>query len=139
MTEQSLMPNIPTLTNLNWVMWRISIEGYMKQHDLYSFILTTEVVPTDATKAKLFKTKQMKALGILQQYMRMTNYQRFKSKLTKDNLRVMWLKLESHYQLKEIANQAKVYNDFLGLRFKGTDMYQFISDLTGGQISNLCA
>jgi hypothetical protein len=59
MTEQSSMPNIPTLTNLNWLMWRISIKGYMKQHDLYSFISTTEVVPTDATKAKLFKTKQM--------------------------------------------------------------------------------
>jgi hypothetical protein len=71
--------------------------------------------------------------------MGMTNYQKFKSKSTKDNLRVMWLKRESHYQSKEIANQAKVYNNFLGLRFKGTNMYQFIADLTGGQISNLCA
>ena len=50
----------------------------------------------------------------------------------------MWLKLESHYQSKEIANQAKVYNDFLGLQFKGTDMDHFIANLTG-QISNLCA
>jgi hypothetical protein len=49
-------PNLPTLINLNWVMWKIAIEGYMKQHDLYSFILTTEPVLADATKAKNFKT-----------------------------------------------------------------------------------
>jgi hypothetical protein len=119
-------------------MWRISIEGFMKQLNLYSFISMTEAVPTDATKAKTFKTKQMKASGILQQYMGMTNYQKFESESTKDDPRAMWLKLESHYQSNEIANQAKVYNDFLGLRFKGTDMDLFIANLTG-QISNLRA
>jgi hypothetical protein len=108
MTKQSLIPNIPTLTNLNWVMWQISIKGYMKQHDLYSFISMTKAVPIDATEAKTFKTKRMKASGILQKYMGMTNYQKFESNLTKDNPRAMWLKLESHYQSKEIANQAKV-------------------------------
>jgi hypothetical protein len=80
----------------------------------------------------------MKVLGILEQYMGMSNYQKFESALTKDDPRAMWLKLESHYQLKETANQAKVCNNFLGLRFKGTDMDQFIADLTG-QISNLRA
>ena len=100
----------------------------MKQHNLYSFISTTEVVPTDATKAKAFKTKRMKVLGILQQYMGMINHQNFKSKSTKDDPCAIWLKLESHYQSKEIANQAKVCNKFLGLRFKGTNMDQFIAN-----------
>ncbi|PLW27210.1 hypothetical protein PCANC_27726 [Puccinia coronata f. sp. avenae] len=50
----------------------------------------------------------------------------------------MWLKLEGHYQSKAITNQAKVYNNFLALKFKGTNMDQFISDLTG-HISNLSA
>ncbi|KNZ46049.1 hypothetical protein VP01_7604g1 [Puccinia sorghi] len=42
----------------------------------------------------------------------------------------MWIKLESNYQSKAIANQAKVYNDFLALKFKGTNIDQFIADLT---------
>jgi hypothetical protein len=50
----------------------------------------------------------------------------------------MWLKLEGHYQSKVIPNQAKVCNDFLALKFKGTNINQFISDLTG-HISNLNA
>jgi hypothetical protein len=50
----------------------------------------------------------------------------------------MWLKLKGHYQSKAIANQAKFYKNFLTLKFKGTNMDQFISDLTG-HISNLNA
>ncbi|KNZ59187.1 hypothetical protein VP01_1789g8 [Puccinia sorghi] len=49
---------------------------------------------------------------------------------TWDDPRKMWIKLESHYQSKAIANQAKVYNDFLAFKFKGTDIDQFIADLT---------
>jgi hypothetical protein len=70
--------------------------------------------------------------------MGMTNYQKFESDNTQDKPRAMWLKLEGHYQSKAITNQAKVYNNFLALKFKGTNMDQFISDLTG-HISNLSA
>ncbi|KNZ54436.1 hypothetical protein VP01_2948g1 [Puccinia sorghi] len=124
MTEQLSTPNIPTLTNYNWVMWRILIEGYMKQHDLYSFISSKEVIPVEAAELKSFKTRRMKASGILQQYM--------------DDPRAMWLKLEGHYQSNAIANQAKVYNDFLACKFKGEDIDQFITDMTS-HISNLNA
>jgi hypothetical protein len=57
----------------------------------------------------------MKASGVLQQYMGITNYQKFRTTTTKDDPRSMWVKLESHYQSKAISNQAKVYNDFLAL------------------------
>jgi hypothetical protein len=50
----------------------------------------------------------------------------------------MWKKLESHYQSKAIANQAKVYNNFLAMKFKGTNIDQFITNITS-QISNLRA
>jgi hypothetical protein len=113
MTDRLSHPNLPTLTNLNWLMWKIAIKVYMKQHDLYCFISTTEPVPIDPTKAKTFKTRKMKASGVLRQHMGMVNYQKFVTKTTKDKPRQMWLKLESHYQSNAIANQAKVYNDFL--------------------------
>ncbi|KAA1085930.1 hypothetical protein PGT21_050059 [Puccinia graminis f. sp. tritici] len=106
------------------------IEGYTKQHDLYSFISSDETAPTDPAELKSFKTRKMKASGVLQQYMGITNYQKFKTKDTKDNPRAMWLKLEGHYQSTAISNQAKVYNDFLAFRFKGTDIESFIVDLT---------
>ncbi|KNZ49859.1 hypothetical protein VP01_473g11, partial [Puccinia sorghi] len=80
----------------------------------------------------------MKASGILQQYMGMTNYQRFESNETKDDPRAMWLKLEGHYQSNAIANQAKAYNNFLACKFKGKDINQFITDMTS-HISNLNA
>jgi hypothetical protein len=80
----------------------------------------------------------MKASGVLQQYMGMVNYQKFATESTKDDPRAMWLKLKSHYQSRAIANQAKVYNDFLAMKFKGTDIEQFITDITS-HISNLRA
>ncbi|PLW32201.1 hypothetical protein PCANC_18915 [Puccinia coronata f. sp. avenae] len=95
-------------------------------------------LPTPPKPDRSFESRKTKASGILQQYMGMTNYQKFESDETRDEPRAMWLKLEGHYQSKAIANQAKVYNDFLALKFKGTDMDQFISDLTG-HISNLNA
>ena len=85
MTNCTLHPTLPTLTNLNWVMWQISIEGCMKQNNLYFFILTEEPVPTDAAEAKLFKTQKMKASRVLQQYMGMVNYQKFAAEATKNN------------------------------------------------------
>ncbi|KNZ45132.1 hypothetical protein VP01_845g5 [Puccinia sorghi] len=138
MTDRLSTPSIPTLTNYNWVMWRISIEGYMKQHDLYSFISSHEPPPTDAAELKSYKTRRMKASGVLQQYMGMTNYQKFENDKTKDDPREMWLKLEQHYQSNAIANQAKVYNDFLACKFKGEDIDQFITDITS-HISHLNA
>jgi hypothetical protein len=60
----------------------------------------------------------MKVLGVLQKYMGMSNYQKFESKLTKDNPQAMWLKLKSHYQSKEIGNQAQVHNNFVSLSSK---------------------
>ncbi|KNZ60327.1 hypothetical protein VP01_156g5 [Puccinia sorghi] len=131
-------PNIPTLTNYNWVLWKISIEGYLKQHDLYSFISSREEVPSEAAEAKTFKSRKTKASGVLQQLMGITNYQKFATDATKDDPRAMWIKLESHYQSKAIANQAKVYNDFLSFKFKGSDIDQFITDLTS-HISNINA
>ena len=80
----------------------------------------------------------MKASGALQQYMGMVSYQKFATTSTKDNPRAMWLKLKQHYQSSAIANQAKVYNDFLSLRFKGNDIDQFITNLTS-HVSNICA
>ncbi|KNZ62851.1 hypothetical protein VP01_1215g2 [Puccinia sorghi] len=134
MTDRLSNPNIPVLTNYNWVLWKISIEGYLKQHDLYSFISTREAPPADPVEAKAFNTKKTKASGVLQQLMGVTNYQKFATDTTKDDPRSMWIKLESHYQSKAIANQAKVYNDFLALKFKGSDIDQFITDLT----SHIC-
>jgi hypothetical protein len=100
MTKHTPHPNIPILTNLNWVLWRILIQGYLKQHDLYSFITSTVPVPGNAAKAKTFESRKTKASGILQQYMGMTNYQKFKSDKTRDEPRAMWLNLEGHYQSK---------------------------------------
>jgi hypothetical protein len=138
MTDKTSNPAIPTLTNLNWDLWSMLIEGYMKQHDLYSFISSKEDEPTDAAKLKSFKTRKMKASGVLQQFMGITNYQKFSTKDTKDDPREMWLKLEGHYQSKAISNQAKVYNDFLSFKFKGSDIEAFIVDLTN-HISRLNA
>ena len=42
----------------------------------------------------------------------------------------MWLNLEGHYQSKAIANQVKVYKKFLTLKFKGTNINQFITNIT---------
>ena len=64
MAKQSPCPNMPTLTNLNWVMWQIAIEGCMKQYNLYSFISTNKPIPTNAAKAKSFKNRKMKASGV---------------------------------------------------------------------------
>jgi hypothetical protein len=138
MADRVSIPNLPTLTNLNWVLWKISIEGYMKQHDLYSFISSDDPIPNDPTEAKTFRTNKMKASGVLQQFMGLVNYQKFANDKNKDDPRAMWLALEKHYQSNAIANQAKVYNDFLGLKFRGTDINQFISDIRS-HISNLRA
>jgi hypothetical protein len=96
MNNWPLNPNIPELTNLNWVMWRISIQGYMKQHDLYSFISSNKATPTDPSAAKSFKSQRIKGSGVLQQYMGMTNYQKSESNTTQDDPREMWVKLEQH-------------------------------------------
>ncbi|KAA1110912.1 hypothetical protein PGT21_050257 [Puccinia graminis f. sp. tritici] len=138
MNDKTTNPAIPVLSNLNWDLWSMMIEGYMKQHDLYPFISSTQAEPTDVTELKSFNTRKMKASGVLQQYMGITNYQKFKTETTKDDPREMWLKLEGHYQSKAISNQWKVYNDFLALRFKGNDIESFISDITA-QISRLNA
>ncbi|KAA1098650.1 hypothetical protein PGTUg99_050107 [Puccinia graminis f. sp. tritici] len=130
MNDKSSNPSIPTLSNVNWDMWSMLVEGYMKQHDLYSFISETEADPTDAAELKSFKSKKLKASGVLQQYMGITNYQKFRTKDTKDDPRAMWLKLEGHYQSNAISNQAKVYNDFIALKFKGNDIESFIVDIT---------
>jgi hypothetical protein len=66
-------------------MWQISIEGYMKQHNLYSFILTKEPGPINAAEAKSFKTQKMTALGVLQKYIGMVIYQKFATSATKDD------------------------------------------------------
>ena len=108
MTNWVSIPNLPTLTNLNWVLWKISIEGYMKQRDLYSFISSNDPIPNDPTEAKTFRTNKMKASGVLQQFMGLGNYQKFVNDKNKDDPRAMWLALEKHYQLNAIANQAKV-------------------------------
>jgi hypothetical protein len=63
MTNCTPHPNIPTLTNLNWVQWRILIQGYMKQHGLYTFITLTVPIPTNATEAKSFESRKTKVLG----------------------------------------------------------------------------
>ncbi|PLW19228.1 hypothetical protein PCASD_16610 [Puccinia coronata f. sp. avenae] len=65
MTDRVSHPNLPTLTNLNWVLWKISIEGYMKQHDLYLFISSDDPIPANNAEAKIFKTKKMKASGVV--------------------------------------------------------------------------
>ena len=41
----------------------------------------------------------------------------------------MWKALEAHYLSLEIDNQSKVYNDFLDLTFKGTNITNFLSNL----------
>ncbi|KNZ46366.1 hypothetical protein VP01_7326g3, partial [Puccinia sorghi] len=55
---------------------------------------------------------------------------KFVTNTTKDDPQAMWIKLESHYQLKAIANQAKLHNDFLTFKFKGSNIDQFITNLT---------
>ena len=130
MTNQVSHPNLPTLTNLYWVLWKILLEGYMKQHNLYLFISSNNPIPADNAEGKIFKTKKMKASGILQKYMGLVNYQNFATDKNKDDPRAMWLALEKYYQSNAIANQAKVYNNFLALKFKGTNINQFITNIT---------
>jgi hypothetical protein len=85
MTNQSSHQSFPILTNLNWLEWKISIEGYMKQHNLYSFISQRVVPPANTKESKAFETCKMKASGVLQQYMGMVNYQKFETITTKKN------------------------------------------------------
>ncbi|KNZ46050.1 uncharacterized protein VP01_7604g2 [Puccinia sorghi] len=84
MTNQLSNPNIPILSSYNWVLWKIVIEGYLKQHDLYSFINSSEATPADPAEAKLFKSRKTKTSGVLQQYMVIVNYQKFATEQTKD-------------------------------------------------------
>jgi hypothetical protein len=138
MTDQVSHPNLPTLTNLNWVLWKILIEGYMKQHNIYSFISRHNPIPADNAKAKIFKTKKMKALDVLHQCMVLVNHQKFASDENKDYPRAMWLALEKHYESNAIANQAEVYNNFLALKFKENDIDQFITNIMS-HVSNIRA
>jgi hypothetical protein len=67
-----------------------------------------------------------------------SNYSKFKSSITKNNPFQIWKVLKAHYLSNEIANQSKVYNDFLNFAFKGTDITNFLVDLAG-HINNLCS
>jgi hypothetical protein len=63
-------------------------------------------------------------------------YSKFKTNTTENDPYQMWIKLKAHYLSSAIANQSKVYNDFLDFNFKGSYISNFIVDLAG-HINNL--
>jgi hypothetical protein len=138
MNDKPSSASIPTLTNYNFVEWSIQVEGYLKECDCYSFISENEAPPDNPTDLKNFKTKKTRTSGVLQRTMGTSNYSKFKTSTTENDPYQMWKVLKAHYLLSEIANQSKVYNDFLDFTFKGSDISNFLTDLAT-HINNLRA
>ncbi|KNZ61721.1 hypothetical protein VP01_1367g7 [Puccinia sorghi] len=119
---------IPDLSKTSFTTWKQKILGHCQQLGLKKY-LTTNVVPTTQLTPETIETNRSKTAGILLSFMGTTNYNRFVTEENEEDPVKLWKLLTDHYEAKTSGNHAKVYNDFITLQFKGTDLTTYLESI----------
>ncbi|KAI7943499.1 hypothetical protein MJO28_011027 [Puccinia striiformis f. sp. tritici] len=109
--------------------WKDQMKAYFRMLGLRMYIDSSITPPTEPTALRTYNTEMDKAAGLLAMYLGHRYQTQFVSTEIKGNPRAIWKALEDHFEAKTGENQSRVVQEFLTIKFKGTDVESFLVDL----------